>query len=366
MVVRQLCRHPLRPLLAALAIAFAGALQIATLFSFDALDEMVDVFYARAQRQDATIVFASPMPATVLADLARWPGIGAVEGRLDLPARLRFGDKSRQVVVTGLPADGTLQRLLDLSLAPLAVPADGIALSHRLATILGAAVGDRVTVIPSIGSTFEVPVTALVAQYIGLGAYLELGALSHLTGAGQAVTAADMVLAASGQADFYRALKTFPFVAGYVPRAAAVMAFRQTMARTLTIIVSFFVAFAGVAAFAIVDATVRVSLSERLRELAILRALGFGTGAVVLMLAGELAVAVVMALPLGCGIGLGLGGAIVWTLDNDLFHVPLVVGWRTYAIAAGVVLTAATISFALAAHRLRDVDIPGTLRAGAA
>src|SRR5262249_56600660 len=101
-----------------------------------------------------------------------------------------------------------------------------------------------------------------------------------------------------------RAPKGPPLVAAFVPRAAAVTAFRATMARTLTIIVSFFVAFAGIGAFAIVDATVRVVLSERLRELAILRALGFGTGAVVFMLAGELGVAVVAALPLGARIGL--------------------------------------------------------------
>ena len=63
------------------------------------------------------------------------------------------------------------------------------------------------------------------------------------------------------------------------------------MARTLTIILSFFVAFAGVTAFAIVDATVRIALSERVRELAIMRALGFGKATVVFMLAGELALA---------------------------------------------------------------------------
>jgi hypothetical protein len=71
-------------------------------------------------------------------------------------------------------------------------------------------------------------------------------------------------------------------------------------------------------------------------------------------------------MPLGCGIGLSLGQAIVWTLDNDLFHVPLVVGWQSYAIAGGVVLAATAVSFTLAARRLRDVDIPATLRLGAA
>ena len=365
MVLRQLRRRPLRAVLATLAIAFAGGLQVATLFSFDALDEMVDVFYARAQRQDATVVFASALPATVLADVARWPAVRAVEGRLDLPARLGFGGASRQVVLIGLPADGALQRLLDPDLEPTAVPADGLALSRRLAAILAVRPGDRVTVSPLVGQSFEVPVRALVEQYIGLGAYMELGALARLSGSQSRVTAADVTLAADELSDFHRALKDSPLVAAFVPRAAAVTAFRATMARTLTIIVSFFVAFAGIGAFAIVDATVRVVLSERLRELAILRALGFGIGAVVFMLAGEIGVAVVAALPLGAGIGLGLAQAIVWTLDNDLFHVPLVVGWRSYAIAGGVVLAAAAISFALAARRLRDVDIPATLRVGA-
>ncbi|MBV8187810.1 MAG: ABC transporter permease [Alphaproteobacteria bacterium] len=364
MVLRQLGRRPLRPLLAMLAMAFAGALQIATLFSFDALDQMVDVFYGRAQRQDATIVFASPLPIANLAEVARWPGVGVVEGRLELPGKVTFGDTSREVVVTGLPARGTLQRLLDPALTPIAAPTDGVALSRRLAEVLGIAVGDRVTIHLLGRRAFDVPVTALVEQYIGLGAYMELAALDRLSAAGQDVTAADVTFAAHHEADFYRALKASPLVAAFVPRAAAVSSFRRTMARTLSIIVSFFVAFAGIAAFAIVDATVRVALSERLRELAILRALGFGVGAVVRMLAGELGIAVVLALPLGCGIGLGLGQAIVWTLDNDLFHVPLVVGWRSYAIAAGVVLAAAALSFAAAARRLRDVDIPAVLRVG--
>ena len=362
MVLRQLARRPLRPLLTMLAVAFAMGLQIATLFSFDALDEMVDVFYARTQRQDATIVFGAPLPATVLADLARWPGVRAIEGRLDVPARLAVAGESRQIVLTGLPADGTLQRLLDLSLAPVSVPGDGIALSRRLATILQAQVGDRVTVSPAAGQAFDLPIKALVEQYIGMGAYMELAALGRLSGAGSVVSGADVKI--GDPSGFHRALGDSPIVAGYVPRAATVTAFRETMARTLTIIVSAFVAFAGIATFAIVDATVRVTLSERIRELAIMRALGFGAGTVVFMLAGELGVAVLLALPLGAVIGPGLGQLIVWNLDNDLFHVPLVVGWRSYAIAVGTVLAAAIFSSTLAARRLRDVDIPAALRLG--
>jgi putative ABC transport system permease protein len=370
MVLRQLGRRPLRVLLTTLAVAFAVGLQIATLFSFDALDRMVDVFYARAQRQDATILFASPLPATMLADLARWPGVRAVEGRRDVTAQLRVGGSSRQVVLTGLPAGGTLHRLLDLELAPLPVPGDGIVLSRRLAAVLHAQPGDPVIVEIAAGRSFELPVAAIVEQYISMGAYMELALLDGLLGEGSAdgpvVTGAEVKIADDDTSSFHRALRESAVVAGFVPRAATVSAFRETMARTLSIIVSFFVAFAGIAAFAIVDATVWVALSERLRELAIMRALGFSNGATVFMLAGELGVAVIAALPLGALVGLGLGHLIVWNLDNDLFHVPLVVGWRSYVIAGGTVLVAAAISSTWAARGLRDVDIPAALRVGTA
>ena len=365
MVLRQLGRRPLRPMLTTVTFAFAVGLQIATLFSFDALDEMIDVFYARAQRQDATIVFAAPLPATVLADLALWPGLRAVEGYRDMPARLSVAGRSKQVVLTGLPAGGTLRRLLDPALVPIPVPGDGIALSRTLATVLHAHVGDRVTVSSATGRSFVLPVTGLVEQYIGMGAYMELAVLDRLLEEGPVVTGAEVKLAAGDYSSLYRTLKDFPIVTGFLPRAATVTAFRETMARTLTIIVSFFVAFAGITAFAIVDATVRIALSERVRELSIMRALGFGKGTIVFMLAGELGVAVAAALPLGSVVGLGLGHLIVWNLENDLFHVPLVVGWRSYAIAGSTVLAAAIISFTLAARRLRDIDIPAALRIGA-
>ncbi|MGE4077544.1 MAG: ABC transporter permease [Reyranella sp.] len=365
LVLRQLARHPLRVLLTTFAAAFAVGLQIATLFSFDALDEMVDVFYGRAQRQDATITFAAPLPLAALADIARWPGMRRIEGRLDLPARLTLRGVARDVVLTGLPADGTLQRLLDTALEPVSLAEGGLAVSRRLAEILGARTGDSVTVSPATGRPFDIAVAAIVEQYIGLGAYMDLAALGRRLDSGPIVTGAEVKLADKDRTDFLRALKASSVVASYMPRTATIVAFRETMARTLTIIVSAFVAFAAVAAFAIVDATVRVALSERLRELAILRALGFGESTILLMLAGELAFAVALALPLGAAVGIGLGQVIVWTLDNDLFHVPLVVGWRSYAIAIGIVLAAAVVSFALAARRVRKIDVPAALRAAA-
>ena len=67
--------------------------------------------------------------------------------------------------------------------------------------------------------------------------------------------------------------------------------------------------FAGVIAFGVVYNAARVSLSERSRELASLRVLGFTRAEISLILLGELALLTLAALPVGALFGYGLSRA---------------------------------------------------------
>ena len=66
--------------------------------------------------------------------------------------------------------------------------------------------------------------------------------------------------------------------------------------------------FAAIIAFGVVYNAARVSLSERGRELASLRVLGFTRGEIAYILLGELAVLTLAALPLGDGHRVRPGG----------------------------------------------------------
>ena len=66
--------------------------------------------------------------------------------------------------------------------------------------------------------------------------------------------------------------------------------------------------FAGIIAFGVVYNAARVSLSERSRELASLRVLGFTRAEISLILLGELALLTLVALPVGGFFGYGLAG----------------------------------------------------------
>ena len=183
MVLRYLGRWPLRSALTAGGLSLAVALQISMLFSFDALDRMIDGFYARAQAEDLTVVFARGVPTPAQEELARWPGVRRVEGFGLFPAQLSFEGRARVVTLTGLPASGVLRRLLDAKLEPVPVPRQGLALPGKLAALLRAGVGDTLAVEP-IGSSLRLslPVAQIVEQYIGLDAYMDLDALESLLG----------------------------------------------------------------------------------------------------------------------------------------------------------------------------------------
>ena len=66
---------------------------------------------------------------------------------------------------------------------------------------------------------------------------------------------------------------------------------------------SFFVVFACALAFGVTYNTARIALSERGRELATLRVLGFTRGEISYILLGEIGVLTLAALPLGVACG---------------------------------------------------------------
>ena len=96
--------------------------------------------------------------------------------------------------------------------------------------------------------------------------------------------------------------------------------------------------FMSVIAFGVVYNSARVSLSERARELASLRVLGFTRGEISLILLGELALLTLLAMPLGTGIGYGLGQLIMLGFSNEIYRLTFTVKLSTIASAVRRIL----------------------------
>jgi putative ABC transport system permease protein len=161
---------------------------------------------------------------------------------------------------------------------------------------------------------------------------------------------------------FLARLKDVPSVATVSTRAQAIAALRETMARSMTIVIDFYIGLGAIIAFGVVYNAARISLSERGRELASLRVMGFTKIEAGYILIGELAVLVIAALPLGCVLGYGLAGVMSRAMETKLFRVPFIVEPATYGVAMGIALLAASASALLVGWRINRLDLIAVLK----
>ena len=125
MVARNLQRQPFRTVTSIVGIAFGAAILIVGTFFIDAMDELMEVQFQVAQRQDVTVSFVEPASARAFHEVTHLPGVISAEPMRVVPARLRSGHRVRQLAVTGLPARPSLHRVVDRSLRPIELPRTG-------------------------------------------------------------------------------------------------------------------------------------------------------------------------------------------------------------------------------------------------
>jgi putative ABC transport system permease protein len=364
MILRHILRWPLRSALTVTGIALSGAILVSTLFFLDSVTEMMNTHFFETERQDVSVAFTDQRTNGIRFRLDDLPGVMMVETYRTVAARLRHGRQSERVGIQGLNANAQLSLLVDQGRRPIILPPEGIVLSNKLAELLGARAGDkiRIEVLEGRRPTKLVPVARVVEQYIGAAAYMERRALNRMMGEGNLVSGAHLKRDAAVEPQFFARLKETPALLGLTVRESAFETFRDLVNQNINTMLSFYIGFASLIAFGVIYNSARISLSERGRELASLRVLGFTKREVGTILAGEMAVLTLLSLPIGCLIGYGLASLFVTMFDTKLYRIPLVVAPATYGYAVLVVLTAAAFSSWVVLRRVARLDLIAVLK----
>lgn len=363
-ILRNLERRSLQAGLAILGIAAAVAILVIGRYFEDATNYMVEAQFRQVQREDVTLVFNEPLPSRARYELTHLPGVMQAEPFRAVPARLRFQHQTRLSGLTGLDPQGELRRLLNQDLRPVSLPDKGVVLTSKLAEILGVTVGDPLTVEVLEGErpTRTVPVVGLVDELIGLGAYMDIHALNQLMREGQTLSGAYLTVDAHHLDQLYAQLKQTPAVASVALRERVITEFQKTIGGSFAIFTTVLVIFASVIAFGVVYNVARIALSERSRELATLRIIGFTQGEIAVILLGEQAIVTIVAIPCGFALGFGLAALITRAYDWELFRFPLIVTPASYAFAFIVITLAALGSGWLIRRQLNHLDLIAVLK----
>jgi putative ABC transport system permease protein len=364
MIWRNVARRPLRAGLAVLGIALAVSILVVGRYFVDAIQLLADLQFRTVQREDMTLVFREPLAANARYAVASLPGVVRSEPFRVVPARLRFEHANRRVPLIGLESTSELRRLVDSEGSVYPPPLEGLVLTTRLARILGVAAGDEVQVEVLEGERplRRIAVAGDVDEQIGLSAYLDARALARLLREQGSLSGAFLRVDAAQTEVLHARLKRLPAVAGTTTRLAALRSFEETIAQSFSIFTTVLVLFACAIAAAMVYNAARIALSERGRELASLRVLGFTRREIAVLLLGEQALLTLLALPLGFAIGWGLCMWIGSAYQRELFAIPLVVRGRAYLFALAVVVASALVSGWLVRRRLDRLDLVAVLK----
>ncbi len=122
------------------------------------------------------------------------------------------------------------------------------------------------------------------------------------------------------------------------------------------------VIFACIITFSVVYNSARIALSERGRELASLRIMGFTKAEVAFILLGEQAILTLLAIPVGYVIGYGLAALMSSAYNSELYRLPLIITNSNYAFTFVVVAIASLISGLIIRRQINRLDLIAVLK----
>ena len=181
MTARNLFRNRLRTGMGIFSATMGASLMINGFMLVEATRFMIDFHFFRLSTSDIDLAFDEEQGIEAIDELKHLPGVDLAEPALAVSCNLKHGPYQRKTVLTGLLPQPQLTTPRDTAGEKLRVPDDGVLLTQRLADLLHARRGDRITMVPVKGGRrpIELQVVEIGDSYIGISAYANIHTLSR-------------------------------------------------------------------------------------------------------------------------------------------------------------------------------------------
>ena len=363
-ILRQIVRWPLRSLFTCFGIALSVGVLVMSLQWSDSITSIISTYFYKAQRQDVTLMLSDTEHHTVTNEVMHLPGVLQTEPARMISAEFTSGHKFHRGSVTGVPENALLTPVYDNHKGLITIQEHGVVVGSILAKKLSIGNGDfmQIKFLDGRRPELSLQVVDVIETYIGMPVYMALDTLNRIMKEPQQVDMINIVVDANHQNELFKELKKTPKVSAVMVKQGAIKTFENTMAETILIFISFFTMFACALAFGLVYNSTRIALSERGRELATLRVLGFSSMEISYILLGEMALFVLISLPLGCLAGYGLAWMIVTLMENELYRIPVIIFPNSYGISMSIILLAAIASATIVQTKIRHLNLLEVLK----
>jgi len=136
--LRNVFRNLRRTFFMATGVASAIALVLVSMSFVDAMQSTLHTQFERIQNFDARVIFQGTGTTATASYISRLEGIQQTEAILEVPYRVRHGEKVADTSIMGLPEGSSMYNPLTPDGSPTTVVKDGILLTLCLKKKLGA------------------------------------------------------------------------------------------------------------------------------------------------------------------------------------------------------------------------------------
>lgn len=367
MSIRVALRNRGRFLVTVLGVSSSVMLLFLALFSNDSVNYMLERHFEYENCYDYSIHFDGPVSWNETSTWKSWPEVRLIEPVLDLPVQFQSNRSAKKTedLLSGLEQDSRMKNLYDQNEKRVLIPEQGIVLNERTARKLNAKTGDLLTVETRLPQgpkhSAQLKVLGIYRPLLGGGSYTSFAASNRLIDEADVLTSV-MVSVLPGQTgSFEQRLQPIPSIRSIISREREKQNYADMM-ESMIFFIAVMTIFAAVLGLAIVYNASIMNYTERSRELASLKVLGYTQRELQGLLFREVLLQTLLGIVLGLPAGRLLGGLYISSVSTDLYSMPIVVEPLSYVLAALGGLAFALIGYKLAVRRLSDLNMVEALK----
>jgi putative ABC transport system permease protein len=364
--VRNISRHPGRTAFMFLAIVLTFAL-LAFSWSFKKLgDEMITDQYQKLQTYNLKVVLATPLnEKAVFREVSRYQGVNYAETMAEIPVTLKKDWLKKDVTILGLAADSKLYHVRNNDGREVQFPRDGILLSERLAQLLNARVGTIISVtglmMADPDTAKELKVSGIVTQTFGLNGFMEMKSLQNLIGQNNLCTSLILQVNNDKISQFQKDYQNTAAVNG-IEDSMAIMKQTQKAMGVFRIVTIFMVVFGMIIGFAITYNASQITISERIKDLAMMMVLGMKPKEAMSVVTFEQWLIGILGVLAGIPLARLLMQVTSKTISSDLLTMSAQIDNIVFVSALLFTFISIWIAQRLAARKIRTLDLVEVLK----
>lgn len=363
MAVRSLSRNRRRSALALTGIAFAYMITACLVSMYSLYDVFLFDYLEKTQRQDLAVYFSRPVAAGAALEAVRGQDIQRAEGIMEFAVTLKGPSGKLEAAIQGIPGDSELCRLYDENGARVYVQPEGLVLSRFMAGQLGVSAGDLVEteVTYPRKQQAKVPVTGIIAQYMGSTAYMSHEAVAGISSYNGAYTSVLLTAGAEARPRLAASLAEAPAVSGVESRWERLEKYREMMGM-MNGVMAMMCMLGVIIGFAVIYISSLISYEELRREIAAMMMLGLkGNQCLEVISTGQWLLTIGAIIP-GVPMTLAASRLISRGMASEVFIIPDFVDAPSLILALGLTFLAVYFSSGMMLKKIKALEPVDLLR----